>query len=144
MTGSDGDWHESLHEEASPAGSSDRAFGLWFGALAAAAALLAAWKGRESALGWGAVAALFVATAFLAPALLGPLNRGWHHLGLLLSRLTTPIVMGVLFFVVLTPVGVIMRGFGKDPLRLRFDRGASSYWLIRPNHNRPTSMTRQF
>ncbi len=88
---------------------------------------------------------LFLAAALFAPALLGPLNRGWRRLGLLLSKVTTPIVMGLLFFAVLTPVGAIMRATGKDPLRLRFDRGLPSYWLARASPaDRQTSMTRQF
>jgi Saxitoxin biosynthesis operon protein SxtJ len=145
VTGPDGNWHESLEDEGPAAGSSDRSFGLLFGAVSGAAAVLAAWKGRSSAFGWGAVAVVFLAAALLAPALLGPLNRGWRRLALLLSKVTTPIVMGVLFFVVLTPVGIIMRLTGKDPLRLRFERDSPSYWLGRITlGDRQTSMTKQF
>jgi Saxitoxin biosynthesis operon protein SxtJ len=145
VTGPDGNWHESLDGEGPAAGSSDRAFGLLFGALAGAAAVHAAWKGRSSALGWAAVATLFLAAALLAPALLGPLNRAWRRLALLLSKVTTPIVMGLLFFFVLTPVGVVMRLTGQDPLRLRFERDSPSYWLGRTSPgDRQTSMTKQF
>jgi saxitoxin biosynthesis operon SxtJ-like protein len=144
LTVLDGNWDEFLDGDGR-SGSSDRAFGLLFAALTGIAAGFAAWHGRSSAFGWAAVAALFLVSALLAPALLGPLNRLWRGLGLLLSRITTPIVMGVLFFAVVTPVGVLMRASGKDPLRLRPDRGASSYWLARAGEReRQTSMTRQF
>jgi hypothetical protein len=53
--------------------------------------------------------------------------------------------MGLLFFVVIAPVGVIMRLAGKDPLRLRLERESSSYWLARSSQgDRQTSMTQQF
>jgi Saxitoxin biosynthesis operon protein SxtJ len=145
VTRSDENWHESLHSEAPTAGSSDRGFGLLFAALTGAMAALAVWKGRSSALGWAVVAVGFFAVALAAPALLGPLNRGWRWLALQLSKLTTPLVMGLLFFVVIAPVGVMMRLTGKDPLRLRFERESPSYWLARPSQgDRQTSMTRQF
>lgn len=145
MTGSDGNWHETLHDEDAATGSSDRAFGLLFAAIAGVLAALSAWQGRRSALGWAIVAAVFLAVTLLAPPLLGPLNRAWRRLALLLSKLTTPLIMGLLFFVVIAPIGVIMRLAGKDPLRLRFERESSSYWLARSSQgDRQTSMTRQF
>ena len=145
MARSDENWHESLHSEGPEAGSSDRAFGLLFAALAGATAALAVWKGRSSALGWAVVATGLFAVALLAPPLLGPLNRTWRWLALQLSKLTTPLVMGLLFFVVIAPVGLMIRLAGKDPLRLRFERESPSYWLARPSQgDRQTSMTRQF
>ena len=145
MTGSDGNWHETLHDEDVPAGSSDRAFGFLFSAIAGVLAALSEWQGRRGALVWAVVAAGFVAVTLVAPPLLGPLNRGWRRLALLLSKLTTPLIMGLLFFVVIAPVGVIMRLAGKDPLRLRFERESASYWLARSSEgDRQTSMTRQF
>jgi len=145
VTAANGSWHESLDDDDPVAGSSDRAFGLLFGALAGVLALLALWKGRGSAYGWAIVAALFFAAALFAPALLGPLNRTWQRFALLLSKLTTPIVMGLLFFLVLTPLGIAMRLAGKDPLRLRFAPDSRSYWLSRQDEDgRPTAMTRQF
>jgi hypothetical protein len=61
------------------------------------------------------------------------------------STVMTPIAMGVLFFLVLTPIGCVMRWAGNDPLRLRFEPRKSSYWLRRTGRgDRQTSMTRQF
>lgn len=145
MADSDGNWRENLHSEDPPTGSSDRAFGLLFSALAGALAAVAAWEGRRSALGWAIGAAGLVAIALFAPALLGPLNRAWRWLSLRLSRISTPVVMGFLFFAVITPIGIIMRLAGNDPLRLRFERDIPSYWLARASlGDRQTSMTRQF
>jgi hypothetical protein len=141
----DGNQDDFLDGQAQAGRSSDRSFGLLFALLAGIAAVLAAWHGRSSASAWGAVAALFLLAALFAPALLGPFNHLWRALGLLLSNVTTPLVMGLLFFAVVTPVGMLMRAAGKDPLRLRLDRRASSYWLARGGEGeRRTSMKRQF
>jgi hypothetical protein len=65
--------------------------------------------------------------------------------GLLLGRLVSPIVVGVLFFVVFTPFGLVMRAFGYDPLRLKADPRASTYWIERsPPGPAPESMKDQF
>ena len=68
----------------------------------------------------------------LAPALLAPLNRLWLKFGLLLHRIVSPVVLGIMFFGVITPMA-LMRLFGKDPLRLKFDTPAKSTGL-RANH----------
>jgi hypothetical protein len=67
-------------------------------------------------------------------------RRRWSILGLL-----SPLLLGVAFFCVLTPVGLVMRLARRDRLRLRFDRQASSYWIERPSTGgRQTSMKKQF
>lgn len=89
----------------------------------------------------GAVAA----AGLVAPALLAPFNRLWTRFGLLLNRVTNPIVMALMFFVVLTPSGLLMRLFGKDPLRRRFDADAATYWIERePPGPTGESMRNQF
>jgi hypothetical protein len=65
------------------------------------------------------------------PAALRPLNRAWMLLGLVLYKIVNPIVMALLFFSTMTPVGALMRACGKDPLRLRRDPAAASYWIAR-------------
>ena len=54
-----------------------------------------------------------------------------RHIGLVLHKIVSPIALGILFFLVVTPTGLLMRLLGKDPLRLRFDRSADSYWIAR-------------
>ena len=92
------------------------------------------------------VAALgFLATAFAAPAVLRPLNLVWLKFGMLLHRIVNPVIMGLLFFGVFTPMGLIMRLFGADLLRLRTKTGATSHWILRADENlEKSSMTNQF
>jgi len=95
---------------------------------------------------WAAgVAAVFALAAVLRPALLAGFNRQWIKLGVLLGKVISPVALGVLFYGVLTPLGALMRLTGKDPLRQRREREATSYWLPRqPPGPPPDSMTNQF
>jgi hypothetical protein len=145
VTGSDGNWHESLLSEGPPPSSSDRSFGLLFTGVCAAIAALGVWEGRRSALWWSLAALAFCLTALFAAPLLGPLNRAWRWLSLQLFKIVNPIIMGVVFFAVLTPIAIIMRWARRDPLQLRFDRAKPSYWLARTAvGERQTSMRDQF
>jgi hypothetical protein len=79
------------------------------------------------------------------PAPLRPLNRLWFRIGLLLHRIVTPVVMGLVFFCSVVPIGLLMRALGKDLLRLRREADAQSYWIERepPGPARGT-MKKQF
>jgi hypothetical protein len=91
------------------------------------------------------LAAAFLLVALVYPRLLGPLNRLWLKVGLLLYKVMNPIVLGLLFFVTIMPIGLVMRAMGKDFLRLRLDSGAKSYWIDRtPPGPPPQSMRNQF
>jgi len=73
------------------------------------------------------------------------LNKLWFHFGLLLHKIVSPLVMGLLFFVTVTPIGLLMRTLGKTPLKLEFDKDADSYWILRdPPGPAPDTMKRQF
>ena len=137
--------HESLDREQVVEGSSNRTFGFVFAVFLA---LIGAWPLLHggSLRGWAvAVAALFALVATWRPALLAGLNRWWMKLGLLLGRIVSPIALGLLFYLAVTPIGLIMRLTGKDPLLLKRDAGAASYWRRRePPGPRPDSMTQQF
>jgi hypothetical protein len=88
---------------------------------------------------------MFLAAALLRPALLAPLNRLWTRFGLLLHRIVSPVVLGIMFFAVITPMAWIRRALGNDPLRLRFDREARTYWVDRqPPGPPPETLTNQF
>lgn len=90
----------------------------------------------------GLAAALGVAGA-AAPTQLGPVERAWMGLAHAISKVTTPIVMGVMYLVVLTPVGLLRRTFGGNPL-VHAPRGAG-YWQSRPEGaRRSASLERQF
>jgi len=137
--------HESYTREEHVEGSSNRSFGVVFAVVFAIIGLLPLLFGRAPRLWALAVAALFLAVALLVPGLLAPLNRLWLRLGLLLHRVVSPVAMGIVFFGVITPMALVMRLLGKDPLRLRFDRNAPTYWIERhPPGPAPESLKDQF
>ncbi|MDP6786667.1 MAG: SxtJ family membrane protein [Rhodospirillales bacterium] len=138
-----------FHEDFGRAGpvkrSSDRATGLVFAAVFAIIALWPLWSGGTPRAWALIVAAAIVIVAFALPRALAPLSRAWHGLGQILHKVVNPLVMGLLFYVTVTPTGLLMRLFGKDPLRLRFDREAKSYWIERrPPGPAPETMRQQF
>jgi len=137
--------HEDLAREQHVEGSSDRAFGL----VVAGAFLLVTFgplRHGHAPRWWAlAVASVFALVAVLKPALLARLNRLWTKLGLLLGKVVSPIALGILFYGVLTPVALLMRLARKDPLRLKLDHQADSYWIVRkPPGPPPDSMGNQF
>ncbi len=137
--------HEDLRRDEEVKGSSDRSFGLVFTVVFA---VIGCWPLIDAAQPrwWAlALAGLFLLAALVRPALLAPLNRIWLRFGLLLHRVVNPIVMGFLFFLVVTPTGLLMRMTGKDPLRLRPDPEAKTYWIERePPGPAPETMKNQF
>lgn len=134
--------HENITDYYRGEGPSNRGFGFVFAGFFLALALVPVLRhGRLRA--WPlAVSGLFAMCALLRPVWLRGMNRVWMRLPRLLSRVTNPIVLGALFFLVFTPVGVFRRLFGADPLRLRFDPAAASYWIRRESP--PSSMDLQF
>jgi hypothetical protein len=161
--------HEFLSRQEIPTGSSDRAFGLVFSGLFLLLAILSYFSKLPVSLNpaypyqcpflsshpeWAvhvltfllaAVSLVFLSFALMFPKALAPLNWLWTKFGLLLHGIVSPVVLGVLFFVIFTPIGVLMRLFGGDPLRLRFDSKAQSYWIERsPPGPTPDSLKEQF
>jgi hypothetical protein len=112
--------------------SGDREFGLvMFGAFTLFS-LASAWKHHaRPALYFPALALLFLVTSLIFPRGLRPLNFAWAALGALLHRLLSPLLLGLLYFVVFTPLGLLFRAVKKDPLRLSIDPAAESYWILR-------------
>jgi len=140
-----GAWHESLRPEESPPGASDRSFGLVFAGVCGFAGCVALWHGRATGYWWLAAGTVFLAAALLLPGLLSPLNRLWMNLGRWLYIVVNPVILAVLFYGAVVPVGLLMRVFGKDPLRRGIDHQAVSYWIERSSHvDRTASMKNQF
>ena len=137
--------HESYARDEQVEGSSNRSFGLVFAAFFALVGLLPLLLGRSPrawALGAGGI---FLLLALAGPGLLAPLNRVWLRVGLLLHRVVSPIALGVMFFLVITPMGLLARALGKDFLKLRMDPAARSYWIERdPPGPAPESLKNQF
>ena len=90
------------------------------------------------------LATLFALLALIAPARLALLNKLWFQLGLFLGRVVNPIVLGVIFFMFITPVAIITKLFGRDELLIN-KRTVSTYWLERkPIGPKPESFKNQF
>lgn len=137
--------HEDLSRIEGIHASSDRTFGLIFGAFFIGIGLWPLAKSlpqRNWALILGGA---FCCLALLAPALLRPLNKLWVVLGTFLNKVTNPIVTGVIFFGTVLPTALVLRLAGRDPLRVAFDEEAGSYWIERrPEGPGPDTMTNQF
>ncbi len=123
---------------------SERGFGFVFAAVFAVISLWPLTGGGGARIWALAIAALFLAAALAKPTILRPLNRVWFRFGLLLGRIVSPIVMAVVFCVAITPTALIVRAFGKDLLRLKFDPDAESYWIRRADDDPMGSMKDQF
>ena len=122
--------------------SSNRSFGLLFFIVFLAISL---WplKSQEDLRLWAFILALiFFVLGILNSKFLTPLNKLWMKFGIFLGSIISPVVMGVVFFIVVTPVGLIMRFLGKDLLRINKNKFVSTYWISRGKQN--NTMKKQF
>ena len=137
--------HEDFDREEHIKGSSNRSFGLVFAVvffLIGLFPLLGSGSIRLWSLGLGAA---FLIVSLLRPQVLQPLNKLWTRFGLLLNKIVSPVMLAALFFLVVTPTGLLMRLFSGNPLKPGFDRKAESYWVKRdPPGPKPESMSNQF
>jgi len=118
-----------------------RRFGLTVGGAFLLLAAVARWRGREvPEYAFGSLAALLIAAGVLLPARLGPVNRAWMGLAHAISKVTTPLFMSIVYFVILMPVGLLMRAMGRNPVRHRPVN--QSYWMKRTDAH--GTMTNQF
>ncbi len=123
--------HESITSFRKIEASSDRKFGLTIGALLAAASLLPLLHHRSQHFWLLIVAAVFIVLGVAFPAALTAVNRAWFKLGLALNMLVSPIVMGLLFYGAVVPVGWFLRKQGEDLLALKTEPNATTYWTAR-------------
>lgn len=124
-------------------GPSDRNFGFTMAAVSALIGLLGLYKGSSHAAIWLSVAVAFALVTLLRPQSLGLANRAWLKLGLLMYRVVNPVIMAILFFGAILPVGAVMRLFGKDFLLLVRERSATTYWRPRSDPRPPSESMRQ-
>ena len=87
------------------------------------------------------ISLIFLILAILNSKILTPLNKIWLYFGIALGKLVSPIVMGFIFFLVVTPIGIIMRLLGKDILNLK-KKNKGSYWINKVKNK--TNMKKQF
>ena len=122
--------------------SSNRSFGFLFFIVFLAISL---WplKSQEDLRLWAFILSLtFLVLGILNSKFLTPLNKLWHKFGIFLGSIVSPVVMGIVFFIVVTPVGLIMRFLGKDLLRINKSKFVSTYWISHEKQN--NTMKRQF
>jgi len=137
--------HEFQPREEVTKTSSNRNFGLVFAAFFGLVTLLGLWRGTERWPIWLGLACVSLALALAAPRLLAPFNRVWTRFGLLLHHIVSPVMLAVLFYGCVAPIGFLMRLSGKDPLRRRYEPDADSYWINRdPPGPQPASFKDQF
>ena len=122
--------------------SSNRSFGLVFFVVFLIVAL---WplKNEEDIRLWSLVLSIiFFILGILNSQLLTPLNKLWFKFGMFLGLIVSPIVMGIVYFLVVTPIGIFMRLLGKDLLKTSKAKNASTYWIKRIN--KQSTMKKQF
>ena len=131
------------HIPARLSASEGRRFALTVGGAFVAIGAISLYRGH-SRVGptLAAVGAVFLLAALVLPTRLGPVMRAWMRFGELLSRVTAPLFMAVVYFVVLTPAGLIRRAFRRNSLAHRRDADGS-YWVSRAG-TPPAPLTRQF
>ena len=86
------------------------------------------------------ISVVFLILGLLNSKLLTPLNKLWFKFGITLGNIVAPIVMGIIYFLVVTPTGLIMKIIGKDLLNNKYDKNKKSYWIIR---DKPKSTMKQ-
>jgi len=120
-----------------------RKFGLTVGIAFLVLGGISAWRGHTLAprVFWALGGALSL-SGLVVPTLLGPVQRGWMGLAHQLSRVTTPIALGIVYFLVFTPAGWLRRKLGQNPLE--HSAGATGYWKVREGPSRRSDLTRQF
>ena len=123
--------------------SEGRKFGLLVGAAFLLVGVLL-WRRTHVTAAWvtTGLAVALIAGGLAVPAHLGPVYRTWMALARVISKVTTPVFMSVLFFVVLTPAGLLVRLFGHRPLTRA--RGGPTYWQGRAPGSRRSDMDHQF
>lgn len=124
---------------------SDRRFGFFVTAVAVGVSIwLRVHLGMTAALPVLVLAGVCGLAALVRPSALRPFNRAWMSLGLLLGYFVSPIVMGLVFFGLFTPLAALLRLAGRDELRLKAGRGGT-FWLDRnPPGPPPESFKRQY
>ena len=108
--------------------SSNRSFGIVFFIVFLLIALYPLLKGNDLRIWSLIISFIFLALGFINSKILTPLNRLWFKFGLLLGKFISPLIMGIIFFVVVTPIGIIMRLLKKDLLNLEYNK-KESYWI---------------
>jgi hypothetical protein len=92
----------------------------------------------------GSIATAFAAAGLLAPSLLKPLFIVWMKFGEVMNFVMTRVVLGLVYFVAITPMAIVRRALGYDPLKMKLDRTAATYWQKREGPGGPDHFNRAF
>ena len=124
---------------------SNARFGWFFSGIFAMAALY--YYSQQMSIVAGFLSIVFVvcvAATIAFPQALMPLNRIWYQFGILIGKLVNPIILGIIFFMLITPMSILMRMFGRDELKIKKSR-RKSYWVERiPAGPAPESFNNQY
>jgi len=121
-------------------------FGMLFGLFFAAAGTVALWQFEAPQVAywvWG-VAGTVTVVFWMAPPVRKPLYLGWMYAVLPIGWTVSHLLLALIYFFVVTPIGLVMRVFGYDPLHRRLDRSAKTYWRPRARQTDPKRYFRQF
>ena len=121
--------------------SSNRSFGILFSIVFAIIAFWPTINGNPLRLWSIPISVIFLVLGLLNSKLLNPLNIVWVKFGELLGRIVAPIVMAIIYFIIVTPIGLFMRLIGKDLLNIKFSQ-KNTYWIKR--EKKISSMKKQF
>ncbi len=122
--------------------SSNRSFGILFFIVFF---IISLWPliSREEIVYWALIASsIFLVLGVLNSKLLTPLNKLWIKFGIFLGAIVSPIVMGIIYFIILTPIGALMRFLGKDLLKINKSKSLTTYWINRDKQK--NTMKKQF
>jgi len=108
--------------------SSNKSFGLVFFVVFLIVAFFPIFNDGNIRIWSLIVSFIFLILGLINSKILSPLNKIWFRFGILLGKIVSPLVMGVIFFLVVTPIGILMKILGKDLLNLKFNNN-KSYWI---------------
>lgn len=93
---------------------------------------LVLWRKGETGVLFLCIGTVMLLMGLIKPRLLRPVHRGWMGISFLMGFFMSHLILALMYYLVFTPMALVMRALGKDPLRLKRDRNATSYWLKRP------------
>ena len=131
-----------MHHESKIKIGSNRNFGLVFFFVFLIVCLWPLLNGGPFRIWSIVIAIIFLILGLVNSKLLTPLNKLWFKFGLFLGTIVSPFVMGIIFFLVITPIGFVMKIIGKDLLNIKHDNKKKSYWINRDKTK--STMKQQF
>ena len=114
--------------------SSNRSFGILFFLVFLGFGLWPLTKEMSPNIYLIIISVIFLFLGLLNSKLLSPLNNLWIKFGEILGKVIAPIVMAVVYFLILTPISLLVRLFGKDLIEMKFNNNIKSYWIKRKKH----------